>query len=132
MSMEQVIRNIHSFRAQINDYIKKASPLNRNEIEILMARLSDLMETGPTTESILDKKFKGLLAKPIYDARLSGREPSFGQRFVFRADTTPDSRISFLAKYRFTYPFPLREENIVEWANATPDSWRHLLTSEQQ
>ena len=131
MSMEEQIRKIHTFQGQVNDFIKKTAPLTQKELEILLAKLSDLIETEPAPDSVLDKKFKGLLARQIYEVRLSGNDPSFTERILLHLKSNPECRIYILENYQFAYPFPLREEIIIEWANATPDFWQRLLTSGQ-
>ena len=127
MGMEDTIRKIHRFKNQINDFNRRASGLIGDELEIVMARLVDMMEEDKSELNILDKKFKGMLVKKVHELRLQGIVPNKFIRFKVSFDGI-EFALTFLSHYKFAYPAPLHENTITEWANGSVETWQKLLS----
>lgn len=128
MSMEDIVRERHKledrvtrFLAQIDDLVGRTRTMETRDIEVCMAKLYDLM-TAATDESIkLDRLFKGLLVKSIYDKRKSGEKmrSSFWNGRAFPPE---------IVDYKFAYPVPITENLANEWGAGGSGSVRRLIT----
>lgn len=127
MGMEDTIRKIHRFKNQISAFNKRCLKLNKDELEIIMARLVDMMDGDKTELNILDKKFKGILVKKVHDLRIQGIVPNKLLHFQVSFDGI-ELAITFLSHYKFAYPAPLHENTINEWANGSLETWQKLLS----
>ena len=126
MSYEEVIRQKHRFEAavrlfegQIRGFLRECRKLDREQLELVMARLLDRIQLTNDPKEILDAKFKGSLAKMVLDERLGGQEKPFGSFFK-------SVHWSELPVWGFNYPCPLTESAIDDFTKKYSNGMRLL------
>ena len=107
MSYEEAILQKHKFEHQIRNYLKECRRCDRQELELVMARLLDAIQASTDPHVIIDAKFKGSLTKMVFNERLGGQKKLFGSFFV-------GVHWSVLPKWRFDYPLPMNASTLDE------------------
>jgi len=128
MSMEDIVKQRHDledrvnlFMAQIDVCATRVKTMETRDIEICMARLYDLMAQASDEAARLDRLFKGLLVKSVYDKRKAGEK----KKGSFWAGI---GQLDEIVNWWFQYPIPLTETLANEWGQGGGNSVRKLLT----
>lgn len=120
MTMEKLIRERHEledrvrrFVGQVQQYRREASLMDVRSLEILMAKLVDLINASSNEQNRIDFQFKGLLLKQEYDAKLNSIPVKRG---FFRRAFDPTLPMKTMIHWNFKYPLTLTESSINEWS----------------
>ena len=126
--MEEIVRRRHELEDRVNNFLHQIDrcatevrTMDTRDIEICMAKLYDLMSQASHEADRLDRLFKGLLVKSVYDKRLAGEKHKCG---FWSAPSFPERIID----WQFKYPIPLTETLANEWGSGGVSSVRKLLT----
>ena len=127
MSMAELVRQRHAledrvnrFLTQCDDCTSRVKTMDTRDIEICMAVLYDAMVAARDEETRMDRLFKGLLVKSVYDRRKSGEN----RRVLFWFITPAPTEI---IQYKFAYPVPITETLANEWGKGGAQSVQKLL-----
>ena len=107
MSIEEQIREKQSFEHNLKLFLKLASGLSDNEIEIVLGRLADKIANSENDSHGKHVQFTGDILKLYYDLRISGAKKQSKAR-----------RIGLINKYGISPDSSFKERLISELANS--------------
>jgi hypothetical protein len=115
MSYEKQVREQHKYEAkvlaferEVKLFIKRCNRLQREELELMMARLLDKIKSQSDQKKILHARFVGSLVKMVYDERMRGVPRSLFFNPLAHWSTIP---------LGFTYPDPLDDASLDDLTN---------------